>query len=203
MTRLIVIRHGYSSANKNKIYSGHMDVPLEEIGIAQAERTAEYVLKNYKVDAIYSSDLSRACNTVRPIADALGLPLNKCAELREIDVGKWQGMLFDDVKTKMADNYNSYKIDPWNVPIDGGESYSMVIARALPKIEEIARDNDGKTVVIASHGGAIRALLSVWLDMKDRIWDVPLSGNCSVTVVEYDGGRFEVVSVGYTAHLDD
>ena len=69
MVKFIIVRHGYSVFNKERRFTGHVDAPLDERGIEQAKRNAEYVIANYKIDCIYSSDLSRAYHTVKPIAD--------------------------------------------------------------------------------------------------------------------------------------
>ena len=90
MIKFIIVRHGFSCGNKEKRFSGQLDVSLDEIGYSQAKSIAEYVLSNFSVDRIYSSDLSRAYDTVKPVADALGQDVVKCRELREVDVGLWR-----------------------------------------------------------------------------------------------------------------
>ena len=77
MTDLVILRHGYSEGNKEKRFSGQMNVPLDNVGKNQAESVAKFIADNFKVDAIYSSDLSRAYDTVKPLADKLGLEIVK------------------------------------------------------------------------------------------------------------------------------
>ena len=69
MTKIILIRHGESEANRDNIFAGHLDVDLQEYGLKQAQKTAEYVLEKYQVSRVYSSDLKRAYKTGRCVAD--------------------------------------------------------------------------------------------------------------------------------------
>ena len=68
MTKLLIVRHGYSTSNVHKTFTGHIDSPLSEVGFKQAEKVSAYLNENYKVDENYSSDLSRAIDTVMPLA---------------------------------------------------------------------------------------------------------------------------------------
>ena len=71
-TKIIIIRHGFSETNKSKKFTGQMDIGLSDVGKKQAELVSSYLYDNYKIDKIYSSDLSRAVNTIKPLADKLG-----------------------------------------------------------------------------------------------------------------------------------
>lgn len=204
MVRFIIVRHGYSLGNKEKRFSGQMDVSLDDIGYSQAHSTAEYILNNFNVDSIYASDLSRAYETVKPIADELGLTVNKCKELREVDVGKWQGKLIEDVKKEFPENFELYRTNPGLSKFDGGESYADVMFRSKLALEKIEKENEGKTIVIGTHGGVIRTLRAVWSNTPlENIKDIPHVPNGSVTVAEYSNGEVKLIQVGYTEHLAD
>jgi len=203
MVRFIIIRHGYSQANKEKKFCGQMDVPLDEMGMVQAELTAKYVLANYKVDCIYASDLIRAVDTVRPIAKALDIPIVQDAQLREIDVGIWQGMPVTEVQEKYPEQYAFHKAHIGLTHFEGGEKYADFVVRVKTALEKIAAQNEGKTVVIGTHGGAVRALRSVWDGVSlENIKSIPPLPNASVTVVEYDGDTVRQLQVAYTGHLE-
>ena len=190
MTTLIIIRHGYSMGNKEKKFTGQNDVPLDEIGFQQAESTAKYIIDNFKVDAIYSSDLSRAYETVKPISNAIGLPITTLTALREVNVGSWQGKLISEIEKEFPENLKLYKKSPGLIHFDNGESYKELIIRVQKAMEQIAEDNDRKTVVIGTHGGVIRALRAAWnkipLDKLGSVLHVP---NGSVTIVEYENKK--------------
>ena len=98
MTRLIFIRHGQSEANQQNRFAGQTNVPLTELGKAQARCAAEYITKREKIDKIYSSDLQRAHNTALPTSKLTGIPINDATELREICAGVWEGRLASEIE---------------------------------------------------------------------------------------------------------
>ena len=90
MTKLLIIRHGQSQANLDGIFVGHVDSPLSDLGKQQAEVTADFIVSNYHVDAVYASDLERAFYTGKTVADRLGLPITAVRGMREIFAGDWK-----------------------------------------------------------------------------------------------------------------
>lgn len=201
--RLIFVRHGLSVTNNSGRYTGQMDVPLAEKGYEEAACTAKYVLENYKVDAVYSSDSQRAHNTVKPIADALGLPVTTTEALREIDVGVWAGMLIETVKETYTEDHRRFKELPDLHAPTGGETYTQVGARAMAKLLEIVSTHHAEeTVVIGTHGGTLRALFRQFLNLPSAN-DFPLVANASVSVVDYENGMFTVVEANVHGHLSD
>jgi len=204
MVTFLIIRHGFSQGNKEKRFTGQLDVPLDEAGISQAKSVARYISENYRVDRIYASDLSRAYNTVKPLADTLGLPVIPHKGLREVHEGIWQGLRVQDIEAQYAEYFSLYKTNRGKYPIEGGESYQQVMDRAILTMDEIARENEGKTVVVGSHGGWIRCLCGAWLSVPvERIDEVSLTANGSLTVVNYENGKAKFVQIGSTDHLTD
>ncbi|MBQ8508557.1 MAG: histidine phosphatase family protein [Clostridia bacterium] len=204
MVTFILIRHGFSQFNKERRFTGQCDVPLDEVGVQQAKQTAAYVAKNFKIDAIYSSDLSRAYQTAKPLADALGLEIQTSRALRERDVGYWQGLTFDEVRERYPEGFAFYSANIGESRCGDGENFAEVRRRISAELDRIAAENDGRTVVIASHGGAIRALLCEWQHIPlEEMADMPNVPNASVTVAEYDHGNVKLLRVGDNGHLDD
>ncbi|MBQ4528857.1 MAG: histidine phosphatase family protein [Clostridia bacterium] len=201
MVKIIFLRHGYSQYNKTKQFSGHIDIPLEPEGYEQAADSSRFILKNYDVDAIYSSDLSRAVETARPIADALGLEIKKTPDLREINLGKWQNHFIDDVPKLFAKDYEEYCDGTGTGRATDGESYADVKVRALRVMNEISLLYDGKTVVAATHGGFLRAMLWALQDGNVLLKDVPIVPNASMTVVNFENGKGTVEVFGYNDYL--
>ncbi len=202
MVTLIIVRHGFSAFNKSQAFSGQLDVPLDEKGIAQAEKLKTYILNNYKIDSIYSSDLSRAVDTVKPIANALSLEIKLNTGLRELYAGLWQGKSIEEVEKEFPKTFAVYKINVGALRPDGGESYAEMTERGVKTFTEIAKENDGKTVLVATHGGLLRTF-QAW------VTGVPLSeikkithvANASISIVTYSHGRFISKLSGYTEHL--
>ena len=112
MTTFILVRHGESMANKTKSYAGQIDIPLSEEGFLQAEAVSRYIEENFKVDAVYSSDLSRAYDTIKPFADKCKLAIEKRMELREVNVGLLQGMSFEEVEKEYPGLFVKIKESP-------------------------------------------------------------------------------------------
>ncbi len=193
MTRLILIRHGESIGNQKTIYLGHLDWDLTEKGRRQAEATAE-LLKNEKIDVIYSSDLIRAYNTAKPIADARGLEIKTSKNLREVYAGAWQGMLYKDIKEKFPESWDTCKNDRLNGRCDDGESEQEVFLRVKNEVDRIIEENKGKTILIATHSNPIIVMLSYYNGLKTGKMTFHTISNASISIINYDEngvGRIE------------
>ena len=203
MITMILVRHGHSTSNASGTYTGHMDAPLSEIGLAQAAQLAEHLCRTYHIDAVYASDLSRAAETVRPTAERLGLTVHREYDLRELNTGEWTGVPYAEVRERYAADFASYgqSID---APCTGGECIRAACERLLVCIERIAHKEDGKTVLICSHALCCR-LFSALAD-TGRVEDV-LShrppDNAAFSVYEYENGTVRALSQNHTAHLDN
>lgn len=206
MVKFIIVRHGYSTTNMEKKFAGQSDVPLTEIGLEQARDTAEYILKNYKIDAIYSSDLCRAIDTAKPIAEALQMPIKTEKDLREFSAGCWEGKYIKDLWAEYPEEFAKWANDVGNARCGDGETSAEVSLRSEKIFKKIARENEGKTVLVATHGGVVRAVRCNWLGISlDDMRDVPHVANASVTVALYDNetDTAELTLIGYAEHLKD
>ena len=200
MVRFLLLRHGKSVNNGEKRYSGQSDTPLSEEGRLQAEKVAEYLKKSESVDAIYSSDLSRAVDTARPAAKAFGLEITPRADLREIDVGIFAGRLYSEIGALYPKEREGYRFRNERIP--GGECYGDVAARCFKALREIAQNHEGQTVLVATHGGAIRTLICLWegLDFS-QINQLEEVENASLTEVVFDGDSVRILSRNYRDYL--
>ncbi len=204
MTRLILVRHGQSTANVDFIFAGHKDEALTQMGHTQAEKTAQYIKENYKVDAIYSSDLIRAYDTAKHMAERFALPVITDTGLREIYAAKWQGLSYDDILKNYAQAYTVWLKDIGNAQCTEGESVRELSERVCGAVERIAKENDGKTVLIVTHATPIRALQCNWSGKTlDEMKDVPWVPNSSVTVAEYQEGAYYITQCGVDDYLNE
>lgn len=200
MTRLILLRHGESEANSLNIFSGQSNVPLTELGVAQAELAAKYLLESEKIDVIYSSDLDRAYNTALPIATALGLPIIKDSTIREFDVGLWVGKTHEQIKKEYPESYYQ---DFCARQYPGGEYVPDAFERSVSNITRIANDNPDKTVLIASHGGIIRCFDAFSKGYsKNEINKVSGPHNASISIYKIEGERITPIRTDITEHLE-
>ena len=203
MTRFIMIRHGFSVANNEKRFAGHMDFPLTELGKQQAERCA-VALKDVKIDAIYASDLKRAYETAVPVAKALGFEIIPHKGLREIYAGEWEGLSFDELCEKYPVSYTTWREDNGRAVCDGGESTAELYARVTSALGEIAAAHRGETVCIATHATPIRAVNTASKGFgAERMGEVKWTANASISIFEYEDGVFTAVEISNTDHLGD
>jgi broad specificity phosphatase PhoE len=202
MTTLIIIRHGESETNRSNTFTGQLDVNLTELGILQAKKASRYICDNFKVDAVYSSDLKRAYNTALPIAEHFGLDIITTKEIREIYAGEWQGIPFDQLDSLYPEDRAIYNQIKSYSRCTGGESFGEVYDRSVKEFLRIAAENDGKTVVAASHGAPVRSFICYSLGYDAD--SLPKAGsikNTSIHVFEVDGSNAKVIKTNIDEHL--
>ncbi len=198
---LILIRHGFSEANAQNIFAGSYNIHLTEVGKKQAALTAAY-LTPLHIDKIYSSDLYRAAETAAPIAESKNLVLETREDLREIFGGKWEQMPFFDLAKTYPEEFSVWMKNFAAAKCPGGESVQEMYLRAKNAVLDILGKNEGKTVCVVSHATVIRALFTYFSDKPfAEIGDVPFVPNSSVSIIEYENGKFTVIQNGYDDHL--
>jgi 2,3-bisphosphoglycerate-dependent phosphoglycerate mutase len=200
-TQVLFIRHGETDWNRIKRIQGHIDIPLSEHGLLQAEQLAAR-LSHEKLDAVYSSDLQRAMQTARPFADALGLDLNLTEGLRERFYGAFQGLDSDEINEKFPAEYVEWQTrDPGFAPPGDGESQRVFYHRVLHAMEPLVAAHPGGRIACVAHGGVLDCIYRYAMKLplsEPRNW--PLL-NCSINVVDYDEGAGKVIAWGDVAHL--
>ena len=140
MTTLLLVRHGETDWNAERRWQGHADVPLNERGREQARALAER-LAGESIDAIYSSDLSRARDTADIVGARLDVPVAVDPDLREIDVGAVEGLTAEE----------SEAFDGWQ-----GEPHEAHSQRVLAAINRIAARHPAERILVVTHGGSMR-----------------------------------------------
>ena len=202
MTKLILIRHGQSVANAQQRFAGHSDFDLTELGRKQAALAAKYIAENFKVDAIYASDLLRAYNTAVPSSELLGIPIQKCEGLREVYAGKWESMTFADIEETFKEDFGVWRNNFSYARCTGGESIFELYDRVCSQILSIAKENDGKCVLIATHATPIRVFetMSRGLDAK-HVGDINFVCNASINIFNVEDGMPSVDTLNITDHL--
>jgi broad specificity phosphatase PhoE len=204
-TKIIIVRHGESIGNATRVFLGHTDRDLSERGYLQAARTDEF-LADVKIDAVYTSDLIRAYNTALPHAKRRNIEVIPSRELREMYAGDWENLKVDDIIERWEDGFIRGWREQFGVyTIPNGESPLSVADRLFGKISEIARENEGKTVLIGCHAAAIRLF---WgkisgIPFENLANAFPYPNNASVSVVYFDGERLIPGEYSHDAHLSD
>jgi probable phosphoglycerate mutase len=200
MAEILLIRHGETLWNQQGRMQGQSDSALTATGLHQARQLARR-LKEVAFSALYSSDLGRAHQTARCVADETGHEVIADRGLRERDFGIFEGLTNAEIKARHPEDYELFaKRDPHYV-MAGGESAARFRERVMATIERIANDHDGETVVVVSHGLVLDALYRTACKMA---LDVPRGFpllNCSVNTFRRSPEGWLAVSVGDVAHL--
>lgn len=204
---LILIRHGQSTANARGIWQGKLDFPLSEEGQKQA-RAAGRALAGERLDAIYSSPLSRAFETAEIVAEEAGAACEVVAVdgLIERGGGAFEGDTWPERERTMPDLVEKFRSVPeeegWAVI--GAETDEEILARFAPAISEIMSGHPpGSRVVVVAHGGVMRAFL------RDLFGDTVLAGgeraeNASITRIEWpEEDEPRLLQLATTDHLPD
>ena len=204
MTTILLVRHGESAANRDNVFAGNYDAELLARGYEQARLTAGYIKENFSVDAIYSSDLSRAYNTALCIAEELGLPVTADRRFREIDAGVWDGVAFEQIIKDYPQEFQAWVYDIGNSACPGGENIQELGERVMSALCERARENDGKTIVVASHATSVRVAYALAKygkasDMEKLSWP----SNASVSVLYYDDGSWSAGEYSIDGYMAD
>lgn len=201
--RLILVRHGETDWNVTLQYQGHATVPLNIHGRRQAEAAARRLGARYEPSMLYASDIVRAWETAQIIGETLGLTPRAMPELREIDVGQWEGLTPEELYRRFPDHMREYERDPARTVRLGGESYAQLQNRALAALHHIeATHRPDETILAVSHGGTIRALLChvIGLDLIyfGRMW----LDNGSLTELRHDSHGWRLLRLNDAAHLE-
>ena len=159
MTELWLVRHGQTDWNTEFRIQGSIDKSLNAIGIEQAHAIAKK-LKDTHFDAIYSSPAKRAYQTASAIAQQLGLTIRTDKRLKEISLGLWEGLTWQQVQDRYPEMFAKRKSDPVHFAPEGAETYGDLARRMVQAANEIALSHPGERVLVVSHGMSLATLLS-------------------------------------------
>jgi len=164
-TKLIFVRHGVTDFPKDRLYCDDTEDPeLNKLGLQQAQMAAG-MLHNEHVDVIYTSPLKRTLMTAEAISNKTGVQIQKSVALKERPFGIWDGLYFDAIERDFPDDYLAWKKNPATFVPQGGESISDLLVRVKNALDNIITQYHGKTIVIVSHVGPIRVIVSQSLNM--------------------------------------
>lgn len=220
MTRIIIVRHGQSSYNAEKRIQGRTDASkLTQKGRNDAIRVGK-ALSNISFNAIYTSPLQRAKETADIIHRELAMTSEESAvpqtsdHLMEIDLALWVGMLSDEVKDKLREDYRIWQENPDQLQMllhdgTGTREHFPVVAlyeQARQFWQEILPCHQGETILIVGHNGINRALLSTALSISPSRYHCLQQSNCGISVLNFSGGLGEPVqleSMNQTQHMGE
>lgn len=167
--QVVLWRHGRTAWNLERRFQGQTDIPLDDVGLAQAERAAR-VLAGLGPTVIVASDLIRATRTAETLARLTDLPVTLDEALRETYAGRWQGLNDDEIIARYPEEFEAFRRGE---PIrrGGGELEVEVAERVVPAIlRALEKVPPGGTLVVATHGGAARVALGRMMGLPYELW---------------------------------
>lgn len=192
MARIHIFRHGQTQWNLEKRLQGHDDSPLTQLGIEQAELAKER-LSQVSFDAVLSSPSGRTVHTANILT---GLPkeqIKTMEGLREIHLGSWEGLSTEEVALRDNERYTAFWNAPQNYKPDTGESFQDLRERGLNALEDIALEYGGQTVVVVSHAGWIKTVVSELAGIeRSLIWQEPYADNLSESILCFENSKWRV-----------
>jgi probable phosphoglycerate mutase len=202
-TRVILIRHGQTAWNLGagvERFRGRTDLPLDDTGQAQARSVAER-LRLEPIDALYSSPLLRARQTMAPLADALGLPVQTHPGLLDMDYGDWQGLTHAEAAAAFPEPYAAWRSHPSQVHFPGGECLAELEARLRGLLEEVANRHPAQTVALVGHQMVNKVAACTLLGLNlDQVWRVR-QDPCGLDVFQHVNGGWHTLCLNDTCHL--
>jgi probable phosphoglycerate mutase/uncharacterized phosphatase len=192
-TTVYLIRHGQTDWNVERRLQGHLDVPLNQVGIRQAEKVAKRFEPD-SLDAIYSSDLRRARMTAEIIAAPHRLTVWLHQGLRERGYGPFEGKRWDEIPEFHA----GFRSDL--LTAEGVESWRQMQQRAVKALEEIISRHLGQRVAVVTHGGTINAILSYLEGHAEPRYRI---ANTSVTCLTCGAEEWTISWINDASHWDE
>ena len=202
-TTLYLLRHAATDANlatPPRLQGRKHNPPLARLGVRQAEVTRD-LLAVRPIDVCYCSPLLRAVQTAAIVCAPHSIAPKPIPALTECDVGRWEGMDWQEVKFFDAEAYHNFMDDPASHGYPGGENFHQVQRRASAAIDEILAEYEGQSILIVSHHVVNRIYLSEMLGLPlDQARQVSLD-NCGISVVTRDGDKTTVSMLNAAFHL--
>jgi alpha-ribazole phosphatase len=158
-TWVYLARHGEVLHAAEGRFFGHTDVALSPAGLAQAAALGQR-LGTEPIDAVYASDLLRARDSAAPLAAARGTDVVVLPPLREMAMGRWEGLTFSEIRAREPELCDRWLADPFAMPFPDGEGLADLLARVVPAVRGVVERHAGRRVAVIAHGGPNRVILA-------------------------------------------
>jgi len=200
MTSIYLVRHGQTAWNKEEIFRGRADIPLNETGLKEAELAAEY-FRGLKIDHIYSSPLSRAYQTAEKIPGVCSLEVQRLEGLVDMSFGSWEGRPLDEVKRENEELYRLWRESPHLAHFPGGEGLDHVRNRSMAALEALLRLHPEETLILVSHRVVNKVLICAVLGLDNsHFWQIG-QDTTAINLIHYRHGKFVLALMNETCHL--
>jgi broad specificity phosphatase PhoE len=196
--KIYVVRHGETTWNKEEVFRGRKDIPLNDTGLWQAEHTGAF-FADKGVSAIYSSPLARAKQTASRIGEASRVPIRVDDAFIDMDFGPWEGLSLAAVQQRFPQPLDIWRKYPHRFRVQGAETLAQVRKRVKKGLQ--AATMDGSVVVIVTHRVICKLLALHFLGVSNRhFWKIKCDP-ASITLAEQNGDETILSMVNQTLHL--
>lgn len=188
MTKIYLIRHAEAEGNLYRIAHGQEEGLITDYRGPRQMQALARRFRDIPVDAVYASDLIRTQTTAQAVYIPKGLPLHLEPAFREVHMGVWEGLTWRQIETRWPLQMMEFnhQLDRWQV--EGCETAQTVLNRYLPALRRVAREHDGQTVAVFSHGAAMRIVLGTLQGLPlAEIGQTPHGDNTAVSLIEAQG----------------
>ena len=187
--RLYLVRHGEAANVTNGVfrYNGHVDVDVSPRGVRQIEGVATY-LEDKPLAAVYCSDLKRSLRGAEAIGRHHSLTPEPCVEFREMKMGIWEGLTFDEIRERYPEEVNEKFADFIHYRVPGGENLIDLQDRVIPKLQQLIARNQGRAIALVGHGGMNMVILCEALQLGFDSFFRITQGNGCLNIIDYYQG---------------
>jgi len=201
-TGIILIRHGETDWNKEEVFRGRVDIPLNDNGLGQAAAMADS-LKDLDLKAVYCSPLSRA----RQTAEALCQGRNLKPQIREafidLSFGPWEGKSYNELAKLKPDQIRLWQEQPHLFGLPGTESLNDALERSFPELEALAEANLGRNIAIVSHRVILKLLLLAAMNLRSESFWLIRQDPCCINMLEYHRKKgFIIIRINESCHIE-
>ena len=200
MVKLILVRHALTVDNQKSRLSGHIDSSLSEEGKEQIDKITNY-LKDFDIDKIYTTTSSRTKDTVKKLSELKSIEIIEKESLKEISFGDFEGLTFDEIKDKYPKEFQDMIEKGYEYKYPNGESLIDSYNRVCIELDNIISNNDDRTILICSHGGTIRNIITYLISNSYKYhWNFKID-NGSVTILEVQDGFTVITAMNNTSFI--
>ena len=200
MVKLILVRHALTVDNQKSRLSGHIDSSISEEGKEQIDKITNY-LKDFNIDKIYTTTSSRTKDTVKKLSELKSIEIIEKESLKEISFGDFEGLTFDEIKDKYPKEFQDMIEKGYEYKYPNGESLIDSYNRVCIELDNIISNNDDRTILICSHGGTIRNIITYLISNSYKYhWNFKID-NGSVTILEIQDGFTVITAMNNTSFI--
>lgn len=202
-TTLIFIRHGECEGNRAGLFRGRIDFPLNRNGVRQAELLRDEI-RSFKINAIYTSPLSRAFKTAEIVGEPHGIAPIVEEGFNNISLGFWEGRVKAEIEKEYPREWKTWITVPENLILPGAERVDDVKERAFSALLRILEKHEGETIAIVTHRAVLKPLFAAMFEVKKPYFWKFHFDTASYSIVEHRKGRgFTLILLNETKHLSD